>query len=107
LFALSAETHDGILEAGCFSVSMLAEEQHALARHFSRKAGERGKYDGVPHRSATTGSPILDGALAWADCELRAHHAGGDHTIFVGEVVAGGTRELEPLIYFRGRFGYP
>jgi 4-nitrophenol 2-monooxygenase / 4-nitrocatechol 4-monooxygenase, reductase component len=103
--ALSAETHDGIREAGNFSVSVLADDQPALARHFSRKAGERGKFDGVPHRSAPTGAPILEGVLAWADCVLHASHPGGDHTIFVGEVVAADARDGRPLLHFRGSFG--
>jgi flavin reductase (DIM6/NTAB) family NADH-FMN oxidoreductase RutF len=37
-------------------------------------------------RSASTGAPILDGAVAWLDCEIRHTLPLGSHTWFVGEV---------------------
>jgi len=33
-------------------------------------------------------APLLDGAVGWLECETRAEHAVGDHTLFVCEVVA-------------------
>ena len=48
--------------------------------------------------------PIIDGALAWAACELRELIAGGDHTIAIGEVVALGLGEGEPLLWYAGRY---
>ena len=38
-------------------------------------------------RSATTGAPIFDEALAWLDCKVSSSHDFGTHTLFVGEVV--------------------
>ena len=38
-------------------------------------------------RTATTGAPILAGALAWVDCRLHSADELGSHTLFVGEVV--------------------
>ena len=35
-----------------------------------------------------TGSPLLSGVLGWLDCRVRHAHDGGDHTIFVGDVLA-------------------
>ena len=52
-------------------------------------------------RKAETGSPILEGALAYFDCRLIEHHDGGDHTIFLGEIVAAGFREdAQPLLWY-------
>jgi flavin reductase (DIM6/NTAB) family NADH-FMN oxidoreductase RutF len=51
-----------------------------------------------------TGVPVLDEALAWVDCRVHAAYEGGDHTIFVGEVLAAGACEGEPLLYHRGRY---
>jgi flavin reductase (DIM6/NTAB) family NADH-FMN oxidoreductase RutF len=48
---------------------------------------------------------VLDNALAWVDCRLHAEYPAGDHTIFVGEVVAGDAKEGSPLIYYRGGYG--
>ena len=99
----SANTHDAILRAGAFAVSVLASDQETLARHF---AGEdTDKFDSVGYRVEVTGAPILADALSWVDCRLHAHHDGGDHSIFVGEVMAGGARAGEPLVYYRGGYG--
>ena len=48
--------------------------------------------------------PIIAGALAWAACELRELIAGGDHTIAIGEVMALGLGEGEPLLWYAGRY---
>jgi flavin reductase (DIM6/NTAB) family NADH-FMN oxidoreductase RutF len=47
-----------------------------------------------------TGAPVIEGALAWLDCSLAATHPGGDHTIFVGRVEAGGEGGGQPLVWF-------
>lgn len=99
-----ADTHDCIERAGAFAVSILREDSEAMARRFAdHPTGE--KFDGVGHRDETTGAPVLADALAWVDCRLRSSHDGGDHTIYVGEVVAGGASEGGPLLHFRGGFG--
>src|SRR3989304_3870044 len=46
--------------------------------------------DGVPHHARATGAPIVDGSLAYLDCRIVGRYPGGDHTIFVGEVVDAG-----------------
>lgn len=100
-----AESHDCIRESGIFGVSVLdADTGESLSRHFANLRGGD-KFSGVPHRREATGAPILDAALAWIDCRVQAEHEGGDHTIFVGEVVAGDAREGRPLIYYRGGYG--
>ena len=56
---------------------------------------------GAAWHEAETGSPILEGALAYFDCRLTARHDGGDHEIFIGEIVAAGYREdAEPLLWY-------
>jgi flavin reductase (DIM6/NTAB) family NADH-FMN oxidoreductase RutF len=98
-----ADTHDAIRSAGFFSVNVLPQAAERIARRF---AGDivAGKFDGVAYHAEVTGAPVLDEALAWVDCRLREAHDGGDHTIFVGDVVAGDAREGEPLVYYRGGY---
>jgi len=100
----NADTHDCVRESGYFSVNVLDSGQERLARRFS--AWELGaKFEGIAFHTQTTGAPVLDDALAWVDCRVTAQHDGGDHTIFVGEVLAGDAREGTPLIYYRGGYG--
>ena len=100
----TADTHDVIAASEAFAISVLGEEQEALARRFA-SYDSAAKFDGVAHRTEVTGAPVLDDALAWIDCRLWASYAGGDHTIFVGEVVGGDAEEGPPLVYFRGGYG--
>jgi flavin reductase (DIM6/NTAB) family NADH-FMN oxidoreductase RutF len=81
-----------IRASGNFAVNILTSEQEALSRCFATTSAER--YEHFCHASfhvASTGSPILDGALAFIDSQIVAEYPGGDHVIFVGLVVAMGT----------------
>lgn len=99
----AAASHDCVVEGGVFAVSVLAAEDEALARRFS--AGDREeRFDGVAWHAGVTGSPVLDRALAWIDCEIRDVHAAGDHSIVVGEVVACDAREGDPLLFYGGGY---
>ena len=81
-----------IRASGSFAVNILTSEQENLSRCFATTSSER--YEHFCHASfhvAATGSPILDGALAFIDSRIIAEYPGGDHVIFVGLVVAMGT----------------
>lgn len=99
----AARSHDCIVRAGAFAVSVLHGRDERLARTFAARNRE-GRFDGVPYRCEATGSPVLEDALAWLDCRIRDVHDGGDHSIVVGEVCACGAREGEPLVFFQGRY---
>jgi hypothetical protein len=50
--------------------------------------------------------PLLDSALGWLDCRVVHEYPGGDHTIFVGEVVAGhAARRTAPLLFHSRGWG--
>jgi flavin reductase (DIM6/NTAB) family NADH-FMN oxidoreductase RutF len=101
----TADTYTRIREGGVFAVNILeAEGGEALSRRFA-ETEPPGRFDGVAYRSERTGSPILDDALAWVDCRLVRRVEGGDHTIFIGEVLAADAREGHPLVYYRGGYG--
>jgi flavin reductase (DIM6/NTAB) family NADH-FMN oxidoreductase RutF len=99
----TSDTHDCIERAGVFAVSILGEDDEALAVRFAGGLAPM-KFHDVEHGRAATGAPILARALAWADCRLWASYDGGDHTIFVGEVVAGAAGEGAPLLHFLGGY---
>jgi len=100
----SSDTHDHIEPAGSFAVSVLDDNAEALARRFATYPDST-KWEGVAYRTEATGAPVLERALAWVDCRVWASYDGGDHTIFVGEVVAGDAGRGSPLLYFRGGYG--
>ena len=102
-FENSARTLPIVRDSGRFAVNVLAAGQEHLAGVFGSKLPESEKLDGVPHRMEH-GLPIIEGALAWAACELQELIAGGDHTIAIGEVMAMGLGSGEPLLWYGGRY---
>ncbi len=96
-------TTDAVLKAGWFSISILNAEQAELANRFAGRAHlapNEDRFDGVAVHTAKTGAPILSDALAWLDCRIAAVHDGSSHWIVIGEVLATGYNDTEPLIYF-------
>jgi 3-hydroxy-9,10-secoandrosta-1,3,5(10)-triene-9,17-dione monooxygenase reductase component len=102
-FENEARTLPIVREAGRFGVSVLSSEQRQLAGVFASKLPERQKLDGVAHR-LEHGAPVIEGAVAWAVCTLRELIAGGDHTIAIGEVIALGLGDGDPLLWYGGQY---
>jgi flavin reductase (DIM6/NTAB) family NADH-FMN oxidoreductase RutF len=104
LFCLHKESRLRLVveESGMFVVNFLAGRQERLAWTFSKR--DTAAIQDVAHHHSAAGMPILSEALAFLACRLVNEFEGGDHTIFVGEVVElGAPRENhEPLIFFRG-----
>lgn len=102
---VGADSHDCIQSSGIFAVNVLEEGSgESLSRRFSTW-GHFDKFERVPYRAERTGSPVLEQALAWLDCRLVESMPAGDHTVFLGEVLDGDSREGKPLVYYRGGYG--
>jgi flavin reductase (DIM6/NTAB) family NADH-FMN oxidoreductase RutF len=99
-----ADTHDAIAESKFFCVHTLRDDQERLARRFAAWDIPE-KFEGMAYHVEVTGAPVLDHVLSWVDCALWASYPGGDHTIYVGEVVAGDATPGAPLVYYRGGYG--
>jgi flavin reductase (DIM6/NTAB) family NADH-FMN oxidoreductase RutF len=99
-----AALHELLRRAGAFGVSLLGEGQEELATRFSRGVPPIALWTGVAVREGRR-APLLDGALGWLECETRAEHPVGDHTLFVGEVVAAEPGAPgRPLVHLDQRF---
>ena len=105
LFSLArtADCFAAFESADAFGVNVLRSEQEALSGRFATK--EAAKWDGVGWRPGYEGCPLLNEALATFECRVTARHEGGDHVIYVGEVVRFAHEpQGEPLVFFRGRY---
>lgn len=98
----SVKTHDAIVQAGSFGVSILALSQQEISGRFASKRDD--KFAGVAVRHGELGVPLIDDAICTLECRVHSQLPGGDHTIFVGEVVDVQTRDAEPLLYFRSAY---
>ena len=102
-FENRARTLPIVRDAGRFAVNLLASDQEQLAGVFASKLPEAEKLEGVAHRFED-GVPVIEGAIAWAVCELHELIAGGDHTIAIGRVTGMGLGDGEPLLWYSGRY---
>ncbi len=100
--ARSSSSWPLIAASGAYCVNVLASDQEALALGFSVSGGD--KFAGVGYHAGPSGSPIIDGSLAYVDCQLEAVHEAGDHLVAVGAVVELGHGEGRPLLYYRSGF---
>ena len=108
LICVDKATHThGVLErGGAFAVNILGEHQEDVSRLFAKRAEpEIGTLRGERFRRGDTGVPILEDCLAFIECRVVQVLEGGDHSIFVGEVVNEGlVSDVKPLLFFRGAY---
>jgi flavin reductase (DIM6/NTAB) family NADH-FMN oxidoreductase RutF len=103
-----AAIHEAILKEELFAVSVLSSGQEQVAKYFATHSRPRGEQefaliDSIP--GSLTGAPVLSGALAWMECRLTAVYDGGDHSIFLGEVLdLGRGSGSDALLFHHGRF---
>lgn len=97
-----AQTHLLIPRAKRFGVSILRENQVPVSRHFAGKpdpvAAESLRYDWFQD------IPVLSDCLASLACRLWATYEGGDHTLYLGEVVNLKAGEGRPLLFFQSAY---
>ncbi len=88
-----------------FGVSILAETQEEISRLFAKKDTVRPP---ELYFEGENGCPLIRDSLATLECKTVALYEGGDHTIFMGEVVDAGLHGamhgVKPLLYFRGKY---
>ena len=102
--AVTSGSWAAIQPTGRFCVNVLASHQGELCARLASKDPD--KFADVPHQLSPLRSPIIDGALAWIDCEIESVTEAGDHHVVIGAVRSldiGG--EGEPMLFFKGAYG--
>jgi len=97
-----AQCYSCFEESKLFAVNFLGEEQEKIARRFATKGAE--KFSGITWHRGNNGLPLLDGAIGYIECKIVQGHDGGDHTIYVGEVLGASASGERPLLFFKGRY---
>ena len=87
-----------------FAINIMAADQTDLCRHFAGKDSDR--FVDIEWTTGTSGQPLITHALAPLECRPWHTYAGGDHTIFVGEVIhAQQVSDRPPAVFFKGQLG--
>ncbi len=100
--SLHAASFDAFVQASHFAVNVLAADQAVVSRTFAKTGGE--KFDSIAWQSGPANMPLLEGTAASFTCRNASRHPGGDHLIFIGEVVAFEHHARVPLAYANGRY---
>ncbi len=85
-----------------WNVHILANDQEPLSNRFAR-AGED-KFAGLSLDDSAHGAPLMPGCSARFQCRTAFRYDGGDHVIFVGEVLSYDRSERPPLLYVTGGY---
>lgn len=89
--------------AESWAVHVLAADQQAMSDRFATPGVD--KFAGLELADGSEGAPLIDGCAARFGCRARFEYEGGDHAIFLGEVVDFDQRDADPLIYHSGQYG--
>ncbi len=97
----ASRTHDVVVKAGAFAVTILAASQQELSERFaSHRSSMSERMDGLEFETLVTGAPLIKGGLAFMDCRVRDSIPCGTNTLFIAEVVAvRGDDHDAPLVY--------
>jgi 3-hydroxy-9,10-secoandrosta-1,3,5(10)-triene-9,17-dione monooxygenase reductase component len=102
--AKSSSTWPRIQQSGKWAANILDDDGEEICRLFAQRGADR--FARIAYTPGRTGSPILEDALAFVDCETIAEHDAGDHLIVVGRVLELGYQpEGKPLLFYRGGYG--
>jgi flavin reductase (DIM6/NTAB) family NADH-FMN oxidoreductase RutF len=91
-------------EGRVFAISILDTRQIRLAKRFAGQVDiDHPRFEGVETFELITGSPLIEGAIAFLDCKVIESFNVGNTTVFLGEVLASlidTDDNHEPLLYF-------
>lgn len=77
-----------VRHSGLLNVCLLAQEQTGLIRKLGQQSGRaRDKFARLPHALDERGCPYLTEAIGYAQCRVIDSIDGGDHELFVCEVL--------------------
>ncbi|MEO1132450.1 MAG: flavin reductase family protein [Cyanobacteria bacterium J06639_1] len=95
-----SRSHAMIAASEVFALSVLESGQKELAQKFFQPLRRVGnKFEDVEFYQNETGCPIIKDALGYVECRVVGSVDRGDHTVYVGEVIAAGVhREGKPLL---------
>ena len=100
--ARSSLGFDLFTSADHFCVNILAENQVDVSNHFAAK--KLNKFDDIVYTPGIGGAPVLEDTAANFQCHTAFTYEGGDHLIFVGEVLEFNHTGKPGLVFHQGQY---
>lgn len=98
---------EAVEAVGTWTLSLLDASQKRVANWLASPGNPvEGLLNSVPfHRTQSSETPVIDGALAWFELETVSAHTAATHLVVVGRVVAmgrgaGAGTAGQPLVHF-------
>ena len=100
--ARSSASLDAFLNSEYFAVHILAADQEQLSNLFAQRGAD--KFAGLTLEHGHGNVPLLGGCSARFECRRAFRYDGGDHEIFIGEVLTFEHFERPPLVFQGGKY---
>ncbi len=88
-----------------FCVNVLDDTQGDVCWTFAKSGNEDERFSNLAWHTSPLGSPVIDGSLAWIDCEVESVTEMGDHYFVLGRVASLAAGDGGPLLFFKGSLG--
>ena len=106
LFCLDkkAKSNDSLQINDFFVVNILSESQEKICYQFANsKLNPNERFEKVKTKISKNNIKIISNSIAWIECKIKNIIDGGDHFIYLGEVLSGSLSEKkQPLVYHNG-----
>jgi flavin reductase (DIM6/NTAB) family NADH-FMN oxidoreductase RutF len=99
---INSGQHRAFVDAPMFCVSVLSNEQEAIARQFSSRVPDR--FHDIELLQTANEPPLIAHAIAHFVCKKVNDYRIGDHELFVGEVLRASAFPGEPLLFHASKF---
>lgn len=100
--ANTAQSMSAFRQSGHFAVHVLANDHKSVSNHFAKSGGD--KFSSMPWQKGKLGSPLLSKYVSRFECRTLHKYEGGDHTIFVGQVVNLDQKVGKALVFHQGGY---
>ncbi len=85
-----------------YSINVLSADQRHLSQIFAARGGD--KFAALEFDEGLHGIPLLHGCCARFECRNTSRYPGGDHIVFISEVVRFDREAAAPLIFHAGAY---
>ncbi len=90
------------LEGRGFAVNVLAQTQKQTSGLFATQRAD--KFEITPWHFGQLGTPLIDDAVAWFECNVENHIEAGDHVVLIGRVMNFDHQDDPALGYVSGGY---
>ncbi|MDK3016850.1 flavin reductase [Pseudodonghicola flavimaris] len=98
----TSSTYPALFEAGYLGINILSHVQRQIVDRFASKAPD--KFAGLSWHPGPAGSPLLEGASASVEAEIKERFRAKTHVVIIARVRHLEISDVDPMIYKAGKF---